>query len=246
MNNSNEQDVNLTDKGLSYDSDISHVVNLVCQSILFIIGSFFHYKIINVYNVEKSKTWLNQIYHAVVTVILFGFRIPFQAITHFIPNLAGVSGSWICYFGAFVSFYGFNDLRTHSLWIAMEKYIFIVHTLKARVFGEEKIGKIFVLLNATYLTITSILAMLTSNYVTKTEIISCFGIGHESLKQKNSSTAGISDFFFCDVSGYSETSLGLAYTIQFVCGLRSFVNIVVGTNAPEAFIYYKIFKHMER
>ena len=80
--------------------------------------------------------------HSIVITFYYGLQVPFQAITYFVPHLSSHIGSWICYIAAFNSFYGFQELTAHSLWIALEKYILIVHHLKARVFGEDKIEKI--------------------------------------------------------------------------------------------------------
>ena len=93
------------------DSDTSHIVNLVCQSLLFGIGLFHNVKIIQQNKVEKHKTWLIQISHAVITTFHFGIRIPFQAISHFVPNLSSYIGSWFCYIQAFNGFYGLQEFQ---------------------------------------------------------------------------------------------------------------------------------------
>ena len=242
----NDYKLGTTGDVLYYDSDTSHIVNLVCQSLLFGIGLFLNVKIIQQNKVEKHKTWLLHISHAVVTTIHFGFRVPFQAITYFVPHLSSHIGSWICYIAAFNSFYGFQELTTHSLWIALEKYILIVHHLKARVFGEDKIEKIFFWLNVMCPVFLSTIPMVTNDYDNRAEVRNCFGVTDKTVQPSNSSSSGRVNFLFCDVSGYSETMVIVPYIVQFFCTSRALVNIVVATNLLEGFFYYKIFKSMKR
>ena len=229
-----------------YDSDTSHIVHLVIQSLLYGIGLFVHVKIIQQSNIERSKTWLMQISHAVALIFSFGIRVPFQAITHFIPHLSSHIGSWVCYIAAFNGFYGFQGIIAHSLWIAIEKYVLIVQFLKARAFGEDRIEKIFCWLHVMWPALMSITPMLTTNYETRAALKSCFGLTAEALEHSNSSASGRINFLMCDVSSYSETNLIVPYVVQFFCVSRALLNIVVGTNLPEAFFYYKIFKCMKR
>ena len=242
MNDSSEEN----DEMVFYDDDLSHIVHLIIQYFLFTIGLFLHIKIIHIYNVERNKTWLVQISHAIVTTVHFGVRIPFQATTHFIPNLSNHIGSWICYIGAFNGFYGYQEISSHSLWVAFEKYILIVHTIKAKAFGDQKIEKIFGWIHVGYPSLASTIAILTTNYATRTDVKSCFGITDEVLRDSNSTASGRSNFLFCDVSYYAETSLIFSQIAQFFCVARNLTNFVVISNLPEAFFYYKIFKTMKR
>ena len=242
----NERSPNVDDNIVNYDSDISHILHLVIQTLLFGIGLFIHVKIIQQSKADRSKAWLIHISHSLVVTFHYGIRVPFQAITHFVPHLSSYIGSWICYIAAFNGFYGLQEILAHSLWIAIEKYILIVHFLKARAFGEEHIEKIFCCLHAMCPFLLSIIPMLTTNYETRASLKSCFGLTAESLETSNSSVSGRSNFLFCDVSGYSEINAILPYIVQFFCVSRAVLNIVVGTNLLEAFFYYKIFKSMKR
>ena len=192
--------MNLTDHKVVSHYDSSEIINIVCQCLIFIIGLFLHNKIFHVYNNERSKTWLIQTSHAVIISIHWGVRIPFQTVTHFVPNLSGVIGSWICYVGAFNTFYGFQELTVYSLWIAIEKYVLIVHNLKARLFGEEKLEKLFCWLHICYPLLSSMIAMITTNYDTRAEVKSCLGIDDYTLESSNTTSSGRSSFLFCDVS----------------------------------------------
>ena len=62
----------------------------------------------------------------------------------------------------------------HSIWISIEKYIFIVHSLKALVFGEEKIEKIFFLVDMILPGLLSVSAMTTTDYESRPNLKRCF------------------------------------------------------------------------
>ena len=111
-----EVKINLSFEINVYLPNISEIINYVCQILIFCVGLFIHIKIIQVSYVEKSKTWMMQITHAVTTSILFGFLSPFTALTHIVANLSSYIGSWICYVASFIIFYGifWFSLYTHS------------------------------------------------------------------------------------------------------------------------------------
>ena len=231
----------------SFDSsDISQLINTCLQYILLTIGYYLHFKIIYVCHSERNKTWLVQISHAIVTTIHFSIKIPFIALTHFVPNLSSYIGSWVCYVGAFNDFFAFQEITSHSLWVAIQKYILIVHTQKARAYGEKKLEGTFLLIHVIYPLIGSAIAMTTTNYETRSELKSCFGIEGGNIQDDNSSVSGRGNFLYCDVSEFAETSLILSHVVQFFCVSRTLTNFVVITNVPEAFLYYKIFKTMKR
>ena len=244
LNNPDDTDFNGSGYTGFYDPDISQIVNFICQALIFSVGLFLHIKIIHESIVERNKTWMIQISHAVVITILWGFLSPFQALTHFVPNLSSHIGSWICYVGRFIIFYGYHEVLAHSLWVAIEKYILIVHAMKARVFGEERIEKIFCWIQLGFPFLFSIIAMATTDYDTRAEVKSCFGFPHNGLQHSNSSSPKEIKFLFCDVSNYSATNMITSHVVQFFCVSRALVNIVVATNLPEGFFYYKIFRKM--
>ena len=162
-------------------SGISQVVNFFCQSIIFCFGLSVQIKNIREQNRERSKTWRIEISHAIVTTIYYGFRIPFQAITHFVPSLSGYVGSWLCYTASFVQFYGYHAIMAHTLWIAVEKYVLIVHTIKAREFGEKRIERIFHWISMMTPLTLSVIAMVTTDNTTRAGVKSCFGVTDENI-----------------------------------------------------------------
>ena len=156
------------------EPDVSQIVHIVCQVIVFCIGLNIQIKTIYACNEEKGKTWKIHISHAIVTTVYYGFFIPFQAVTTFVTSLSIYTGRWICYLASFVSFYCYHAIVVNSLQVAIMKYIFIVHSFKARRYGEKRIQKIFFMSNITIPLILAIIALLTTSFQTRSALKSCF------------------------------------------------------------------------
>lgn len=146
--------------------------------------------------------------------------------------------------GGCITFYGYQEGMAYSLWVAIEKYVLIVHNQKARFIGEEKIEKLFYGLSICYPLVLSIIAMMTTNYDFRANVKSCFGMNDHSLQSNNATSSG--SLLFCNLDYYREISVILSYFIHFFCLSRATLNWLVVTNLPEAFFYYKIFKFMKR
>ena len=111
-------------------NDILQVVHLFFQCLIFSFVAFIHHMTMQIQLEEKGKTWQMHIFHSIVVAIFFGFNISFGAMIYHFPSLASYTGSWICYVGSFTTFYGYHSMLGHSIWISIEKYIFIVHSLR--------------------------------------------------------------------------------------------------------------------
>ena len=220
------------------------ILHIVIQVILFCVGLYFQVRTVLVCIEEKNKTWQIHIAHSIAMTIYFCYIIPFQPITYFIPSLATHLGNWICYVSAFISYFCFQAMTLHSFLIALMKYIFIVHTWKARLFGEERIQRFFLLVSITYPIIMSIVTILLSIFVgnsfqVRSEVKNCFGKEYFA-----SSDSKGKKFLFCDISDNNNSILN-AFE-QIVCIVRSCLALVIGTNIPEGFFYFMTFRFMKR
>ena len=237
----------------SYHSDMEiqspstfHIFHIVFQVILFCIGLYFQVRTVLVCVEEKNKTWQIHIAHSMVMTIYYGYIITFHPITYFIPSLATHLGNWICYVSAFISFFCFQAMVLHSLLIAIMKYIFIVHTWKARLFGEERIQRIFLLVSIMYPIILSTVTILLSFFVrnsfrVRPEVQNCFGKEYFASSNSNGKTV-----LFCDLGISDSNHSILSFFLKFVCIARACVNAVIGSNIPEGFFYFMTFRSMKR
>ena len=226
--------------------DILQLVHLFFQCLIFFFGVFIHHKTIQIQFEEKGKTWQMHVFHSVVVTTFFGFQISFGAIIYHFPSLASYTGSWICYVGSFTTFYGYHSMLGHSIWISIEKYIFIVHSLKARVFGEEKIEKIFFFIDMIIPGILSVSAMTTTDYESRPNLKRCFAGIEGNVEQSNVSLSTVDKFIFCDVSKFKDSYWIVSYVIRTLCVSRGITNILTAFNILEGFFYHKIFNSMKR
>ena len=226
--------------------EYSQVAHIICQIIIFCLGLNIQIKTIYECKEEKGKTWKIHISHAIVTTVYYGFFIPFQAVTTFVPSLSFYTGSWICYLASFVSFYCYHAIVFNSLLVSIMKYIFIVHALKARGYGEPKIQKVFFWINTILPLVLAIIALLTTNFQTRSALKSCFGETGNHSSMSNSSGSGRMDFLICANLNRSDYDPILYYVLQFFCVSRKIMNWISVSNLPEGYFYYKIFSAMKR
>ena len=226
--------------------DCLQSIHIILQALIFGTGLFIHRKTIQVQVEEKHRTWRMHVFHAGMLTVFFGFSISFGAIIRILPSLASYTGSWICYIASFNTFYGYHAVLGHSLWISIEKYIFIVHSLKARAFGEQMVEKIFFLVDLIVPGLLTTAAMITTDYQTRSELKNCFDGAIEHYEQQNTSSSLSDKFIFCDVSMYSNNHWIVPYVVQLLCVSRFTINLITGFNMVEGFFYYKIFKTMKR
>ena len=223
------------------------ILHIIIQILLFLVGLFFQTQTISVCMKDKGKTWHLHVTHAIVMTVYYGFFIPFQASTHFLPFLAQyVGGTWICYIASIVSFYCYHSILAHSLLVAVMKFSFINHAMKVKAFGEEKLQQIFFWINLILPLLQTIIAMMTTDFQTRSALQKCFGHGdvNESLSiEKDLSFEGRKNFIVCDLT---NTPGEVYYLAQFFCVSRTLLNIAISTNLPEGFFYYMIFKSMKR
>ena len=224
------------------------IIHIVIQIFLFGVGLYFQVRTIVVCIKEKNKTWHIHVSHSVVMSIYYGYFIPFSAIAYFIPSLGTYIGNGICYFTAFVSLFCYQAMIVNSLLVAIAKYIFICHTWKARLFGEERIQRIFLYICIIYPIIMATLSILfvRNGFDNRSEIKSCFGNSFSDSILTQSSNSGLEKSWFCDIGSSENQNAILIYVAKIVCVTRSFVSTVVVTNIPEGIFYFTIFRSMKR
>ena len=244
---SNDTIFNVTNIEIASEDDhLFSIIYIILQVLLFSIGLFINLKLIRVCYKDKGITWQISITHSIVMIVNYGFIIPFYAVTHFVPFLSQYTGRWLCYTASLVVFYGYQAIMANSLVISMLKYIFIVHSLKARTYGEDKIKNYFFWGNVISPLLLAIVALLTSDMKARPSLISCFGDTQETLTQNSATSSEPGNFVFNTSTNREDYNIVVFYVIQFLYIFRIVFNCVIATNLPEGFLYYKIFKKMKR
>ena len=234
---------------LSADS----IVHIIMQSLLFMIGLPIQFKIMYVsWKDKEGKTWQIHFTHSFACTIYYLFVIPFWHISTSKPHLAAVTGEWVCYINAFVTLYGFFIITPNSLLIAVMKYMFIVHHEKMMRLGERNAQKMFMCVNLIVPLVLTTITGVTKHFYALSTLTSCFGMREEidEIRTKyNTWDKNIERYFLCNLNTTEKDILD-AYTLyvikQCLCALKSIVVLLINTNIPEAFFYYKIFRKMKR
>ena len=222
-------------------------INLIVQSLAFVIGLFINIKVVSVcWRNRETKTWKIHIAYSVIITIYFAFNLPFVAISNAIPNLSMYTGEWFCSFSFFVINYGVTVIISNSLILACMKYIYIVHWDKAMCFGHEKIQMVFFVITFAVPFFIAGVGTITNDFDSYKAVKSCFGIQNQPKERRN---GGVwQRLFLCNLTNTEDTEENyVGYVLlQIVCFSRSLLSYILATNLPEAFFYYKVFKKMKR
>ena len=116
-------------------------------------------------------------------------------------------------------------------------------------YGEEKIKNIFFWVNLLGPVLPSIITVLLFDFEAIASLTSCFVLEDRVHERYNSSTGNIERMFLCKLRVVDGEDLGthVSYTLaQCFCATKIGFNLVLLSNIPEAYFYYKIFKRMKR
>lgn len=224
--------------------DFTMILNILMQFIFYAIGLYFQIKICIACKTEKNKTWQIHISHAVIMSIFFATRIITKVVTLSLPSSTIEVASWICYINYLGMGFGIYSMAANSILVAIMKYIYIVHTWKAKKFGEGRIQKIFFIINFSFplLLATSnlLLYIVASDFQPVLNLGSCFNPFREkSARPGYELITNLSDIF---VGDGKDVSLG--HLISKI--LNILVVFLLASNFGEAFFYLKIFESMKR
>ena len=225
---------------------VSDIVNTIVQSTAFAIGLFINIRIIHIcLNDKSSKTRRIHIIYSIFSTIFCLFDIPFHAITNHVPNLSMYTGEWLCHIASFIIIFCAHIIFMNSFWIALMKYVFIVHWDRALLWGHEKIERTLLSISLVLPLIFTIIIVLTKDFDSYGALNSCYGIETKKLDPVD----GIKGFFMCDLSNLNTNDIRdyiLYVIIQAMCIAKSILTLPATSNLSEALLYYKIFKRMKR
>ena len=229
---------------------IGVILNVIVQAMFFGLGLILQVKIIIVARKEKGSTWQIHVCHSILLVIFYSYTIPFEALMYFSPFMSSYTVTWFCHVSSFLMVYCLHSILNHSLLVAVMKYTFIVHLETVREFGTRKVQKIFLWINLCFPLFWTALIVLTSERMVWSSLNTCFQHQEQQfIVQSNTTSHNITEFFICEF-GHDVTNGGRSYILyifgRFFCLFATIGNTVIGSNLPEAFFYYKIFRTMRR
>ena len=173
------------------------------------------------------------------------WSLTFLAITNDVPNLSMYTGEWLCHIASFIIIFCIHIIFMNSFWIALMKYVFIVHWDRALLWGHEKIERVLLIISLVLPLIFTIIIILTKDFDSYETLNSCYGIETKKLDPVD----GMKGFFLCDLANLNTNDIHdyiLYVMIQAICISRSILTLPATTNLSEALFYYRIFKRMKR
>jgi hypothetical protein len=230
--------------------DVSISTLVLC---LYIIGVFFHIKIIKVCKKEKEATWKLDIFNSCLILVHFGLMILMNGINYIITDLYIYTGKWLCYTYKAINMYARFGIGGHSFILSVMKYTIIVHCLKVRSFGYEKAQTIFFWINAIHSVCSNVIfSIVRLDYFVIYDGVSvtnrCLGVS-DIISSQDANRSATKLHNMCEI-----TEPTYNYSVEYfvyVCRTSlCWVNVIFlylnFWNVTECFVYFKIFRFMNR
>ena len=220
---------------------------------LYIIGMFLHIKIIKTSIKDKEMTWKLDITNSSLLMFFQMHSILMHGTTNFIQDLYTYTGKWFCYTSKVLAHYGNLYTLSHSLIVSILKYSLINHCMRTRIFGKEKLIKIFFWINFlhplfTILLQLSIKADFFLAYDRMTQIDRCLG-DHKNMWELSDNKTVTKMHNLCEFIPPPDENQ-IEYTIYvcrtFFCWFHAVFQYLIGWNIFEIFFYILIFRFMNR
>ena len=232
----------------------SFTATITTLLVFFFIGLYIQIKIIIVSLREKSVNWKVNIVHSIVMMIFFGVRILFEIITYFIPALHKYTGSWLCYLTLFLNQFGLASLLSHSLVVAIYKYVYVMHNDFILSIGENKAGSISAWISIAMPLVLGIsFTARPSSFLSYSSVLSCLAMKVEkdnhahvpwSRKVKTYFTCGFLDS--TDHKGNKIWNQVINVIAVLGCSLTSALLVLIMLNIFEVVCYYRLFAFARR
>ena len=184
-----------------------------------------------------------------VQLFFWPFWIVFADFTAFIYPMKDVVGEWYCYLGSFLFYFLGNIIISHSFISAFTRYFFILHQDKVNLYGKQEVKRFFLLLSVLIPLFVALWESLKGSELDSMSFINkCHGKYH-NVFLIDSSTINTAKRNFCafefNHSGGTWSKI-LAQIRQILCISNQLIQLILGLNVVEGFLYYKILSHINR
>ena len=222
--------------------------------VFFFIGLYIQIKIIIVSMREKGVNWKVNIVHSIVMMTFFGVRISFEIVTYFIPSLHLYTGSWFCYLTLFVNQFGAASLLSHSLVVAIYKYIYVMHNDFILSIGENKASSISAWISILLPLVLGIsFTARPSSFLSYSSVLNCLAMKVEKDAHEHVPWSRIFKYYF--TCGFADSTAHTRYrlfnlVINIIailgCSLTSALLVVIVLNILEVVCYCRLFAFARR
>jgi hypothetical protein len=217
------------------------------------IGVFFHTKIIEVCKKEKDATWKLDIFNSCLILLTFGLLVLMNGINYLIDDLHSYTGKWLCYTYKANIIYGNFSIAGHSFILSEMKYTIIVHHLKVREFGQERVKTIFFWINVIYsVCINAVFSIVRPEYFMIYDGVSvansCLGLSDiVSSQDPNRSSTRLHNICEITEPTYKNSVEYVVYVFRTsLCWINVIFFYLNAWNVIECFVYFQTFRFMNR
>ena len=215
--------------------------------IVILIGERIGFKLILMIKKDKGILCSITLLFIVIQMILWPLGILFDLIVNLVHPVAEVIGKWFCSGGWLLSnlgpFYVFN----YSFFVAVMRYVFLVHEEWVSKYGKEKVKWRFLCAIIAMSTIQTLIKAVSGT--SRSSVINkCYGYHHKVFLVETS-TLRVLQRKFWDTTDNSP----LMSVDRFIYILKNILKIVeamlflvMGFNISEGFIYRRLFSHLTR
>ena len=221
----------------------------IIMVLILIIGWYLHLEVYLM--VKKEDSILKNVSKAYVFAqMIFGpTAIISICFTNFVHNLPPATSKVICPVAWFLFYFCWNMISFHSFVSATMRYFFIVHTNKVKLYGKQNVKNAFFIASILIPMLITIWKAIDGSELDFMSFFNkCYG-KHHKLFLVEISTAKVFKKNFCHVTNFIElegfekvTALGK----QVFCIASTTTILIMGSNISEFFIYYKLFRYMDR
>ena len=176
-----------------------------------------------------------------------------QTLNQLVYPLSAYVGTWICHlFGFIVYFRGFIFI-SHSLIVALIRYVFIVHNGKVMSFGKQNTKNVFWLIALLYPILTIFAYILVyplddyHNFDGILSLTKCYGqYVQQFIKSYQVHNLGYDDSHWhkCQLDKVDFSSNPKHSAIALLCIISRTSTFFVASNILESIIYWKIFSYI--
>jgi hypothetical protein len=216
--------------------------------ISFVIGLCLQIRVIKRLKQEKMVAADTQMYHSISLIICFSVLIFQEALLYIIPDIINYSGwQWICEIFRYMQILGGVTISWHSLSVAIQKYIVIVHGVVDNS-DRRKIEKImwwiFLVLEILWSAGRHIKESTLSHIESNSPPENCF-----SRKTVLRFLPYSKVSFLCTFnanSDYLANGYFLYFMTELYCAIHFTISGILLLNIIEAFVYLGIFHFSKR
>ena len=223
------------------------------MSVSLFTGIYLHHKVWAMLKKDYGMLCNVTKIFVIAQMVLCSLSILLVATTNIVHTFPDEVTQYVCPPVWFLIYLSINTFGFHSFITALMRYCFIVHTEKVDSWGKDKVKNLFEFISVFIpLFLTTLKALDGSDLDTLSFVNKCYNEHHEVFLLKRA-TINVVKTNICDVPGYEDMeghtkymALGKKSLCFFLKNITGFIMLIMGSNISEAFIYYKLFTHIQR